>query len=324
MAGAIEHRNIQDLLQSYDNYGCVNFTIWQGKDLKVTYDEGEAAEAKDLLENFLNTIQQSGTTAVYTLKVYKKNDQIKTGTMPHGSTTFQFTSYVPAGQQQATKQDIYIAGTGGGKQDSSYLTELRQRLDKLEQENVKLRDDKHAQDLAQLRSDFQNQIAGLSQPEEKTWQDHVLEHKDTIRDIVKEIASIFRPPVKDYTVTNIPAAVSGTAQGAAPAVKTETTITDHSRQQPPEMETTDIIKGPDGQLINPFLTDQERELPADQQGAITTEKIEALTEDQQNDVQSECMEIIVDRVGNVMLTRLILAVACMDKETLNTTLSYLA
>ena len=325
MASGIEHRTIDSVLQSYQDSGLTNFSIWNGKRLCVKYDGGNVDEALNTLIAYLNQIATSGTMSVYMLKVHAddtKSTAINNGSVYEGSTTFMLspvavTTTTPTG---VTIIDPASKTAGYGQKD------LITRLEKLEQQNQEYRDLLHKQDLEKIKADFTNQIAGIKKKEDKKhWLDRVMDYVETKPDQVEKIldktfdsigrlTSIFREQ-KNYIV-NKPAAggaVAGTTNKSEQKTDTETMAT----------ETDSYELTTEGALINPFLTDDERKLKSGAQSEIIRSKIGSLDQDAHDEIQSECMEIIEKRIGAVTMSLLLLKLASLDNSDLNKVLNNL-
>lgn len=318
MAAGIEHRSAESVLNSYQDYDLPNFSIWNGKRLCIKYDQGNADEGYQALVNYLNTIAQSNTMAVYTLKVYpEKCTGITNGTLYEGSTTFMLSPAATTIQQNGV---TIIDPSSKTAQYGS--KELVSRIEKLEQENVSLRDKLHKEELDRIRQDFTHQISGLNrEQEEKSGWDKfldILERKpemlergiDRFFDGAGKIAGLFRTQ-KNYILEQ-PAsrgAIAGTENKSEP-------INDTAVE-------TSYDTTAEGAMINPFLTIEESRLKSGAQSEIIRSKLEPLTQDQHDDIQSECMEAIEKRLGPVTLSLMLLKVASLDNADMNKLLNNL-
>lgn len=321
MGAGIEHRSAQGVLEAFQDYDCPNFTIWNGKRLCYTCDDDNMDIGMQTLINCLNQISQSGTSAIYLIKVYAQDcGKITSSTPYRGSTTFMLspTALTTTGPGPGGVGSVHIIDNAG--KTAQYGTrELNTRLDALEKENRELLERVHKSELNEIRNDFTRQIAGITQQaEDKTWWDRLfdtLEKKpeilDKLGDGLAKVAGIFRDR-KDYIVNPAGGSVSGTTKNAS-------TNTENNE----DVETDDIKLSPEGALINPFLHDNERTLKASERSKILVDRLTPLTQDQHDDIHNETLQVIEQRIGSVTLSRMLLAVACMDNEDLNKLLNHL-
>lgn len=329
MAAGIEHRSVDSVIQAYQDYGYPNFSIWNGKRLCVVYDGDNTDEGLQTLINYLNTILAAGTQAVYMLKVYPEGVKANSGTNYNGSTTFMLsptamTTTAPAPGGVGSVH--FIDRTGNNSQATG--KEVLSRIDSLEKENQRLQKELQDAKLNQIRTDFDNRIAGLQrqyeEKEEPTWWEKGLEllkekpdTLDRLGNILEKVISGIRRGNKNYIVEQ-PAgggSMAGTTHKSPPA--------DPAGENSENMETEEIQLTTEGALINPLLTPEERQLKKKEQGAILVERLTPLSQDQHDDLQSDCLEIIEKRVGPVTLSRMLLAVASLDNDDLNKLLNNL-
>lgn len=303
----IEHRSANSVLEAYQQYALPNFSIWSGKSLRWKYEGGNGDEGMQMLQNCLQTIQDSGTTTIYTIRVYPaERTKITSNTEYDGSTNFQLTSYVAGGNGQGS---ITIANPqqAPAKIDPLWMN----RLTLLEDENKKLRNELHANQLRsmeeRLNNQFSKQIAGLKEQATDKWEkfDSILEkHWGKVKEVVGAIRNEFAP--NNYIVDQgKQVAVNGTKSSHEIDTNMDTKFTD------------------EGALINPFLTPEQQGLKLHEKSAIVKSLIEKTDKDTQDDIQSECLEIIEKRISNITLTRMLLAVACLDNHSMNKLLSNL-
>lgn len=317
MGAGIEHRSGDTVLQAYSDYACPNFAVFNGKRICVKHDSGNIDQAYQELQGFLNLIQASNTGAVYTLYVFPESvKNINAGTpfsQATGSTTFMLQPLQPGGVGNTVIMPNN--NTGMTRTDPA----LNAKVAELEREKEILLHRLHKQELEDMRKDFSNQIAGIQlQNQNKHWTDRLMDVleakpemiKETLSGIGKLINSIIRKPVdytSGYTSTVIPGGgqMSGTANN-----------TDMNNSE--TVEVTD-----EGALINPFLTAEQRALDNDEQQQLLIIALKDLNQEQHDDVQSECLEMIEKRIGAATLSRLLISVASMNKKSLNKLLSHL-
>lgn len=124
----IERRGIDSVIQGFQLYGVPNFSVWLTKELKFAYTGNNMEEALSLLQQNLETIAQSGTVAVYTLRAHPGVDRdgfISNNTRYIGSFNFQMRSTdVPTTQ----------GGREEYRREKSYNDRLmEERLERIEQ-----------------------------------------------------------------------------------------------------------------------------------------------------------------------------------------------
>ena len=311
MASGIEHRDPVTLLQTYQDYGVPNFSVWSGKRLCVKHESGNGDLAYQELQGFLNAIMQSNTGAVYTLKVHPEGiPKITANSDYEGSTTFMLGPV--SNNQGGTNTTVMIPGAPGpvGKIDPA----ITAKLEKLEKVNEDLLDRLHKNEINSLREDFTRQIAGLKQEPEKSWVDRIFDYlekkPEAIKDALSGIGNIiekFVKPANDYIIPN-PAAAPGSVAGT---------------NQNTEMANEQITLTSEGALVNPFIAENERGLSQTDQDHLLKTRLAAIDQDGHDQVQNDCLEIIENRIGAAVLSRMLITVACMTNKNLNKLLSNL-
>lgn len=100
MAGvSVQFVGLNEVLRAYDNKDCVNWAVWQGKNLNFSYPGSDAQESRAELEEWLKMLSrrssedQYPTQAVYTLKFYEdwKGNKITAQTAEHSAFNFRLT-----------------------------------------------------------------------------------------------------------------------------------------------------------------------------------------------------------------------------------------
>lgn len=316
MASGIEQRNIDSVMEAYRNYGMPNFSIWSSNRLCIKEECGNVDEAGEKLLSFLEQIQQSGTQAVYTLRVYPETvKNITSKTDYGGSTTFQLTAYIPGQANNNNPIIVQQPGNSGGNkgnnnQDSRLIYD---RLDKLESENSRLRDQLHNEQIRNLRSEFESKISGLNkEPEKDTWDrvgDFVDRNKDFLKEMLGELKYIFKPTT-DYIVKKEPGYMAGTQQ-------------QHDNVNQETNDSMTVQRTKEGALINPFINGEDQNKSAEEQAEITKAAISVMEPDLQDQMCDECLDIIEERIGKETLCRMLLAVACLSDKNMNRLLSNL-
>lgn len=100
-APPVEFKDVDGVVDGFTMHGSPYFSIWQSNTLKLCCDKEEPAEAEDMLRDCLAAIEQSGTTAIYTLRVHPDAKNFNTKKNYKGSFTFRLNdgSYNPEKQQ---------------------------------------------------------------------------------------------------------------------------------------------------------------------------------------------------------------------------------
>lgn len=91
MASAVQFRGLQDVLQAYVDRGVAAWALFQGKQFLVPCICDSVEEGQADLNTLLEKLQNGGTNAIYTLKVYEDipGGKIKENTPSDGSFNFQ-------------------------------------------------------------------------------------------------------------------------------------------------------------------------------------------------------------------------------------------
>lgn len=90
MPGSIQFKGEKAILEAYDNNDVAAWAIFEGKRMMVKHTE------RDFLEAYLKNLQECGTNATYTLKVYEDitdRKQIKETTPCDGSFNFKVFTF---------------------------------------------------------------------------------------------------------------------------------------------------------------------------------------------------------------------------------------
>lgn len=211
----IEYRDIDGIIEAYDNYDKPNFSIWAGSSLKVKYEGGNMDQGKDMLRNFLSQIQQSATTTVYTIRVYPGEcDNINNKTPYEGSFTFMLGNRADSYRNE---QGVIILPGGQqapAKNNTAETMQLTERINRLEAELNNEREKRHKAELENIRKEFTNQIAGLQQKEEPNkWLEigeKLIEKPDGIEKIFNGLGSLIDKFIANREVP--PIKLAGTEQ----------------------------------------------------------------------------------------------------------------
>jgi len=285
MAINIEHRDKDTLFQAFDYFDMPNFAIYAGKDQRTFYNGGDQAEAEQKLSDYLSMIEAANTSQVYTLKVYPADTKnINTKTPHSGSTTFMLNPNQPVRQENGV---TIIDRTAPGSMGNTAVNPLiSARLDKLEAENLKLREDLHKAEIQSIKDNVAAQIAGIAQrPDETPWYERLIgaiEQKpelidkllDPVERLITGVVTSFQGK-KNFIQKEFLPPVNGT--------NPDTTMADTNHQQ-----------------------------------QLTEEEVEKL-----HDQQDAALEIIEARIGAPVLTKLIEQVSKLSDKDLNKLLNYL-
>ena len=95
-ARTVQLRNASEVIQAYENWGIPQFAVLSGKQLLFTQDDSDATvdDGVQLLRQWLTWIKNNGSSAIYTLAVYKSlKKEITNTTEYNGSVNFQLNEY---------------------------------------------------------------------------------------------------------------------------------------------------------------------------------------------------------------------------------------
>lgn len=178
MASSIDFKGPQSIMAAYDmhaeKYGKVYYAVYQGRELKFTYTNGNIDEGADTLKKNLQFLQQSGTKAVFTIRFYDnaKNNKITNADAYIGSFTFQVNedTWMQPYQQQ---QQPYQIGNAANN-------ELLEEIKSMRLEMQQLRD---------------NAVGNVEPPLEeriKSWLQIPL-----VEDIIRGVGKVMNIPIAD-------------------------------------------------------------------------------------------------------------------------------
>jgi len=331
MAVNIEHRDIESLLSAFDFFNTDSWAIYMGRDQRTAFSGQSKDEAEDKLQDYLKMIEQSGNSAVYTLRVYPEGTKnISTKTPSNGSTTFMLN---PATGVTRTENGTVIIdrtqGKGVGDTGNNMMFNiLMQRLDKTESQLEQVRKENFLLQMKILDDKVSHAIAG-TQEKEKTWWEQMIEMFDKNPNMVGNIINPVKDAIKefipgkgkDYIIQNTTQPVAGTTakEEPKPAEKNEDMNTEETN--------VDIEDGfaPDanGERHHPFIKEEERKLSEKEREKLAAERLKACNEEQMHDVQTACLDSIENRIGTETLTRMLIAVAMMNDKNINKLLNHL-
>lgn len=134
-ARTVQLRSVQNVLDAYENWDTPHFAIWNAKQLLFAYDkdEGSIDEGMQLLQQWLQWIEQGESAGIYTLAIYKDPTKSITNATPYnGSVNFQLHQYQYGGGSGG--QVNGVAGDPGVKILIDEIRAMRLELNKLQQE----------------------------------------------------------------------------------------------------------------------------------------------------------------------------------------------
>ncbi len=340
----IEHRTQEGVLGAFEASGMTKFVIWQGNEPIMVYDEQDPdfeannnGAASDKLSQYLNFIQSTGTSAIYKLRVYTDDvKSINAKTPPRAVTRFQLSptdiaeyKQTPDGKMMLIRQQPAPGGNN---------TALTHRLDNLEQTNRELLERLHQAEIKRVEQNFQHQIAGLTQQQQDApdvWTrigESLLEKPDNLdkalghlKDIIGMALNAFRPN-KNFITNQPPAPAPSPVSVNGTNVKEPVKPQEHEEEHedPEQPETLQVPLTEEGAYINPFLDEQQRALKKSKRFPLMQEALSKLTPEELDEQQMICVEILENRITPVMLTHLLIEVACMDNDDLNSVINNLA
>lgn len=343
MAQPIEHRDTQSVMNAYEYFDKPNFAVFHVKDMRAYYDGGNKEQGTGKLQEWLDMIEASNTGAVYTLKVYDEMCRdIKNNTPHSGSTTFMLSSTTPV----KTENGVTIIDRTQGAANAGGNAAVMARLDSLEKTNVELREKLHKEEMKSIETRFQNQIAGLqkNQDEENRkgpWDrigemiaekperlDKLIDKAGDIighlvRAVTGESKNFIQPqPVRAQVPVNgtntAPPAPANTQDTKNSNMETATTV-DQASQSNDAGEMPPVTE--EGAYINPYLTDQEKGLKKKQQYDLLQQRLKAMDQEQLDNEQMRCVQVLESRMGSVTVTHLFMLLASLDNDDLNKVLN---
>lgn len=322
MANGIELRDRESVVAAYREYGHPNFMILSGREPRMTYDGDMIDEGIAKLNFILDIIEDSQTAGTYSMRVYPEGTtKITNSTAYPASCRFMLNSYVPLTKNE---NGVVVVQRGSQAAAPGTPTDVQQRLDRLEQENKLLLDKLTDQRIDALKKDFEHRISGLQNQaaEKSNWDkffdfvDKVIEKPDVLEKVGSAIGKVIHnKPRENYIVHSRPPYSNVAGTNSQTMEDTTTPATEATAEQDQEQQAIPYV--------NKFLTEEEKQLPADQQGKLMRQRLEVVPEADHEDVQNEALESIQSRIGAVTLSRLLIAVASMDDSGLNKLINYL-
>lgn len=155
-------RTPAEVIDAYSNWNCPHFSIINGKQLLIAYDndDGDMQEGEQLLTQWVNILNSSGTAGIYTLCIYKNlaGKSIDNGTKYNGSVNFQFHQYAGYGNSPG----LPAAGDPGIKLILDRMEAMQMQITRLQEETDTEEEDDTVEVLGKITGLLENPvIAGL-------------------------------------------------------------------------------------------------------------------------------------------------------------------
>lgn len=306
---AIEHRQKDSVMACYDHFNEPNWGIFYGTEPRDNYCEGDSNDARVKLDSYLDMIYGMAINQTYTLRVYPATSAVITTKTPFSkSTTFNFSnSNLPRGEGGAVTINNPIPMQNYAAAANAATTA---KMDQLTDEINKLKDQLYRKEIDSVKTDFANQIAGIRDKEPDLsfgdkmlkFLENLVEKPEVVEKIGYAIRGAFKPN-KDY--------IQHTSQVSGSISGTDKTATDMSHQATAQP------------YINELLTPEERKLDAEHQSKLTIERLTPISQEEHDDLQSECLQNIEARIGAITLSRMLIAVACLNDKEMNKLINHL-
>lgn len=129
MSSSVQFYGIKPVLQAYQNRDVEAWSLWQGKQYLFR------GIGYDALSAYLNMLDEAGSGAVYTLKVYddiEDEKKIKETTPADGSFNFRFTDQSEYVEGKQGRQRVGRAETGNDSLILGKLEAMEERLRAME------------------------------------------------------------------------------------------------------------------------------------------------------------------------------------------------
>lgn len=237
----IEHRTAEGVLGAFESSGMTKCAIWQGTIPVMVYDEKHPdfveqspQAAADQLTTWLNHIEDGGTSAIYTLRVYPdetKNITNKTGY--RAATRFQLNAAQGADYKQTPDGRVMVirdsnrgvGSTGGGNNGmfQQLIDQNRQMMELFTKAMQQQQDTKLDKLIGYLEEK-------ANKPPEDTPLDKAMQIGQMIidkPDIIDRIGYIFRPDI--YTREPAAQPIAGTEQTQVQPPKKEKPMADQTQ-----------------------------------------------------------------------------------------------
>ena len=328
MARGIEHREKETVLEAYSlQTDKPNWAIFSGTEPVITFDDGNIDDGAQRLENYLQMLEDSPTKTVFTLRVYyPETTKITNKTQYAGSTTFMLSKDAALTKDPGTGLLVLDRGQGTNKTDNTAYSSLSGRLDSLEQENKRLLQQLHQEEIKRLEDRMSAAISGINQPVNR-WDKilDIIEAKpEIIPNSIDKILGYFmnrNTPAPEPIFSHTNPIAGTTATEPAPA-SNGTINNDMSHQEPTTLteEELDILH----EKQSEFCDNLEDRLGAEN-FTLYLEQLAAMPDEQLTNWshQEQHLHHIRQRLDGPTITKLLQAVTEMNDKSLNKLLNYL-
>lgn len=322
MARGIEHRTAEGVLDAYRINDDPNFAIFSGTEIMMGYDGDDLNIGEGRLSDILNTLDQGGSSTTFTLRIYPVGTKGMTNKTPYkASTTFMLNGNQPV----RSENGIMVLDRGNGQAPARTDNAMIQRLDNLERLNREMQEKLHKAELDNIKQNFEHQIAGLRKIEEEKpdiWSrigESLADKPENIDRLVKTFGDL---------VGNLIYAFKGKKDfinHTAPVnqVRGTNNVEQMAKEQDNDQETEEIPTNEEGALINPYLSAEQQHLKQSAKYPIVKAALEKLNDEQLDNLQMVCVEVLEKRTSKIILSQLLLTMACVDNEDLNKILNNL-
>ena len=318
MPARIDHTALENVINAYTVTNRPKWAIFAGNEIVGCYEGNDLYEGENMLREWLSMLEAGQSSTVYTLKLYNdKYESIDRKTPNSFSTTFMLNKTNPTRRLEDgtiiidTARDNRAVGNMG----PGYSV-LQQQVKELQDQINKERELRHALELKAIEQRFSHQIAGLQMANDKPWWQQITENKDAMSTVTNIFKNVFNPGPKESFIRpqeqRIPVnhAMSGVEKTTTAPVE--------------EPETTD--KPGQGIYLQEMLTeaewnDRERmQIVLDKLRQINDkEAAEGIdpTDRKGADLQSECLASLAVRVGEPVLTLMLLYCQSLNDDDLD-------
>jgi hypothetical protein len=339
MAVGIEHKDKDSLMDAFDYFDMPCFAIYAGTQQRTGFCCESVADAREKFEQFVDFVISSGNQAVYVVRFYPSGTKAITNkTAYEGSTSFMMNKEAPLKMENGVMVIDRGEGKAAAASNNNFTAMIMGRLDKMEEQNRQLQQQLFNTQLKSLEEKMNRAINGTdAQVPVKEWWEQALEHLEknpnavgNIINPIKDAIAEFLPGKRTNYIQNPTTPVGRTDAREQPKEQPKETVMEKEQtapateEQETEEEEIDLF-APDaaGYRHNPLLTEDERKLPEGKQTEVIVKKLELLSDEQHEDMQNAAMDSVANRIGNPTLSRMIIAVACMNDKQMNKLLNHL-
>lgn len=315
----IEHRSVESVMNAYNLMNKPTWALFSGRDIMIPYEGDNLDEGGTLLQNYLDMLQQGGSSTVYTLKLYNNGTtNISSKTPEHASTTMMLSGAPVKTENGVTIIDRQQQGSGSFMNNQLYQ-QMQQRIDSLEADKNRLTQQLHEKSMLMITKDFEHKISGTAAQEKHPF-DRLIEHfadnpekiGTTLKNIIEPIGDIFSKGPKNHIInsTEEEPAINGTSNNSSTMEEEHIII----NREPGEEEEEDIENSED-------LTEEEEKLLDDQEHYL--DYIEAETDIARTTEMLQALAAICKRIGGDKLFQMVTTVAALNDKDLNKLLNHL-